>query len=99
MNGKASEPGEIIPRQVVQWFSLKMEQELCENDHKGGWKGISEKFAIEKLTEEFHEVINAIKEREHPDEIISECADLANIAMMIADVINNARDSYKEAQA
>lgn len=85
----------MTPRDTVQWFSVKMENRLRKNDHKGGWDRENGDFLSDKLKEEFEEVqellkklnfdIILIKNKRTRTKLINECADLANIAMMIAD--------------
>lgn len=83
---------DIIPRDAVRWFSHEMEKKLLANDHKGkeGW--LSNRCTFNtlkiKLEEEYLEV-KRILYTHHTKwgsrNIIGECADIANIAMMIAD--------------
>jgi NTP pyrophosphatase (non-canonical NTP hydrolase) len=75
----------------VMAFALEMEKQLRKNDHKGrtGWKDGSPFSTfhnlVSKLSEEYQELHDAVTFR-HPMEYIrAEAADLANIAMMLAD--------------
>lgn len=82
-------------RESVEWFSGKMEQKLKANTHKGGWGESELGWLFVRLKEEVEELHNAINDRVIPtpffgvshteEEIIQECADVANFAMMIAD--------------
>ena len=70
-------------------FSLAMQKELDENKHKGkfSWrKDCSLDYLIKRLYEEADEVVNCIGTDSSLQEVISECADVANFAMMIADI-------------
>jgi phosphoribosyl-ATP pyrophosphohydrolase len=73
--------------QYIRDFTVDMEKKLAENRHKGnreGWINTDYQHLFNKLlaeTEELQEVL-IYKDK---DEIISECADIANFAMMIAD--------------
>jgi NTP pyrophosphatase (non-canonical NTP hydrolase) len=73
------------PRAEVAWFADQMELKLKENDHKVHWSECSLDFLIHRLYQEADELWNAIRDRKPSIEIIRECADVANFAMMIAD--------------
>jgi len=72
------------------WFAEQMEAKLRENEHKGGWENESLSWLYTRMIEEAEEVKEEIKaafEREVDyNKIIREAADVANFAMMIADV-------------
>jgi len=79
-------------RPEVLAFAHLMEQQLRANDHKGGWDEDHPRALLSRLREETDEldaevpvryvdVIGACRER-----IAKEAADVANFAMMIADV-------------
>lgn len=80
-----------VVRPAVQRFALLMERELVENDHKGGWADDTPAELLRRLREEVAEVADRIKRRKAwdrenwPGVVASECADVANFAMMIAD--------------
>lgn len=75
----------------VLGFAVAMQKELDENDHKRGWQGgrgnpgCNYGYFIKRLKQEIGEVERAIKANKPTKTIISECADVANFAMMIAD--------------
>jgi len=71
-------------REEVLWFATEMEVVLQENNHKGGWVNCHVLDLLSKLQEEISELITAIREGESED-VIKECVDIANYAMMIAD--------------
>lgn len=88
-------------RPEVRAFALHMERKLRDNDHKGGWKECDAKALFRRLLEEAEELAHAIDpvaQRCHSGEdrggayadwpavIGAEAADVANFAMMIADV-------------
>lgn len=83
------------PRPVVMRFAEAMERELRENDHKGGWDDESWRQLLPRLKEESNELRDML--RGGPSKwltyanfaecILSEAADIANFAMMIADVV------------
>jgi len=85
-------------RKELQWFAEEMEAKLRENDHKSGWHGNTVRSLFQRLREESDELLvqshplqlDTIAEtlsREDACELIRECADIANFAMMIADNI------------
>ncbi len=76
-------------REEVQWFAEQMEQKLQQNDHKRHWRDLHDDYLIERLYQEAHELWNAIKNGEPPENIIKEAADTSNISMMIADNYSN----------
>lgn len=85
------------PRRIVRHFAGLMEKVLRDNDWKGGWKpgqfGVDSNtidFFREKLWEEYGELAELLQDLNHgepvnPERIAREAADVANIAMMIAD--------------
>lgn len=77
---------EAQEREAVQWFSGQMLQKLRENQHKGDWQSMTVIELYAELYGEFTELMEALKKHE-PEEIVRECADVANYAMFIADKI------------
>jgi len=72
-------------REQVRWFAGEMEDKLKKNDFKGGWDGCEVIYLIERIKSETQELIEAMIIKENEKNIIEECADIANFAMMIAD--------------
>lgn len=70
-------------RKEVKWFANLMEEVLKENDYKSGWKKIANSELVLRLLQEVGELIEALINED--DFIEYESADVANIAMMIAD--------------
>ncbi len=91
--GKPVVPVTIVPnsgaaqylRPEVLAFAHLMEQQLRANDHKPGWKNDRPKPLVDRLREETEELIVAILDH-GPEQIGKEAADVANFALMIADV-------------
>ncbi|WP_398457459.1 hypothetical protein [Sphingomonas albertensis] len=78
-------------RPEVRAFALLMEKQLKANDHKSGWKDDDPKALIGRLIDETHELIDvantpATRPRAALKRMGQEAADVANFAMMIADV-------------
>ena len=66
------------------WFAQQMGEKLDENDHRLGWHayGVTTGYLLRRLSQEIGELRRAIEKR---GDVIHECADVANYAMMIAD--------------
>jgi NTP pyrophosphatase (non-canonical NTP hydrolase) len=71
-------------REAVRWFAQQMETKLREHDDRGGWHQCEQGWLLARLTDEAVELMEAIKKSDH-EAVISEAADVANFAMMIAD--------------
>lgn len=65
----------------VDWFTEKMKMKLFLNKNKPHWDKVSIEYLITRLQEELEELKTAVL----GDELVMECADVANFAMMIAD--------------
>ena len=81
--------GEGEMRKAVKVFADRMEAVLKQNDHKSGWKNCTYNFLLGKLWEETYEVVRCFNSagdfEVNQERLQNECADVANIAMMIAD--------------
>ena len=66
----------------VQWFANEMQRELNANQHKNGWETLSYRWMLNRLRQEIGELERAVEMRK---DVVSEAADVANFAMMIAD--------------
>lgn len=74
-------------RPEVAAFANLMEQQLRANDHKPGWKGDEPDALFRRLVEESSELEDAIYHTVDGEAFVGkEAADVANFAMMIADV-------------
>ena len=78
-------------RPEVQAFAEAMERRLRENEHKGGWKRERPAWLFKRLREEEFELWTAWADRRFSldvpvTRIVDEAADVANFALMIADV-------------
>lgn len=86
-------------RKEIEWFASEMEKKLKENDYKGGWKKCHIWWLVNKLKDEVKELEDTIEKAfeekdeltEISEDVISECADIANYSMMIADNISALR--------
>lgn len=99
-----------MQRTEVLKFAEAMEVELKENDYKGGWKNCELSFLVEKLAEETEELIEVSERlkglecnqfitkeelKGQRERILSEAADVGNIAMMIADICGALQETEK----
>lgn len=86
-------------RHEVEWFAGHMDRKLLENAHKNlpdgtpAWKLEKPMDLLAKMTEEMLELAVKLQEWDGVNEerrrrIIGESADVANFAMMIADVVH-----------
>ena len=90
-------------RREVVWFAEEMEMRLKANDYKGGWKDCSPMWLLNRLKEEVRELEDELKSqygfichccghkqeprKNEAQDIIREASDVANYAMMIADIV------------
>lgn len=84
-------------RPEVLAFAWAMESKLKAHDAakgKQGWKRIKVLDLLDMLKLEIEE-LEAIS---RPDKVLNECADIANFAMMIADVAGNLMGEGKKAK-
>ncbi len=75
----------IKPRESILNFADWMESKLRKNDYKGGWSECDGITLLAQLGEEFDELESAIMSNKPRHEIVEECADIANFAMMISE--------------
>ena len=73
------------PRPEVRRFARVMERKLRKNDHKRHWSKCDEEYLLRSLRNEMEELFDACEGGESDRAVESECADVANFAMMIAD--------------
>ena len=89
-------PDEIKPRMVVVWFAQEMEKALRAHDKTRGFAGWTNDHPVDLLNhllEEVKELKETISPSEDfkeavpdPVQTIDEAVDVANMAMMIADI-------------
>ncbi len=91
---EADSTASFVLRPEVAAFAMLMEEKLLLNDHRPGWKNDAVGALVARLYEEVRELVCAARDprdrdpadRRDPAEIGREAADVANFAMMIADV-------------
>lgn len=86
--------------ETLHAFTGVMITKLRENRHKGGWKDEDPQALLGRLHNEVSELqraleeyltaasINHIEKDVYAEQVQRECADVANFAMFIADVVN-----------
>lgn len=75
----------VTPRPILLWFAEQMEFALRRNDHKGGWHEDEPQSLVDRIREEIEEMEAEACEYERPSGAIAEAANVANMAMMVAD--------------
>lgn len=80
-------------REPVKRFAEDMEAKLKDNDQKGGWEDCNLYWLVSRINEETRELARAINLHRDlgasKENIIKEAADVANFAMMVADIARN----------
>lgn len=66
------------------WFNRIVLDVLKDNDHKSGYRECNYLYLLNSLKDEVSEIEDALINQEDPADIVRECADVANFAMMIA---------------
>jgi biopolymer transport protein ExbB/TolQ len=78
----------------VELFASDMRRKLRKNSHKKSWQDpeVSVWYLFDRLEEEVEELHKALGKGLPATETIDECADVGNMAMMIADKVRNVPD-------
>ena len=84
-------------RPVLEWFAGKMEAKLRDNDWKGGWHQDDVSRLLPLLKGEMQELEVSLSTRNPApaEEVAREAVDVANFAMMIADVVMGYTDQME----
>ena len=85
-------PDKIKLRPEVQWFAERMEVKLRSNDWKGGWRKMTPTEILARIREETDELEDGL--RGGAVNVMLEAVDVANFAMMLADVVWAAEAGY-----
>lgn len=80
-------------RSEVKWFAEHMESKLKENEHKTGWTDCTVDFLSSQIRKNLNELDSMFQELPSnysvfSTNVIRQCSDIANYAMMIADISN-----------
>lgn len=78
-------------RSEVKWFAEHMESKLQENEHKTGWADCTVDFLSSQIRKNLNELDSMFQELPSnysvfSANVIRQCSDMANYAMMIADI-------------
>ena len=78
-------------RSEVKWFAEHMESKLQENEHKTGWTDCTVDFLSSQIRKNLNELDSMFQELPSnysvfSANVIRQCSDMANYAMMIADI-------------
>ncbi|SDY43510.1 hypothetical protein [Bacillus sp. 166amftsu] len=80
-------------RKEVKWFAEHMESRLQENNHKTGWEDCTVDFLSSQINRNLNELNGLFEELPANYSVLSaniirQCSDISNYAMMIADISN-----------
>lgn len=77
----------VTARAEVSRFAERMETKLRANDHKQHWSTCDLGYLLRELDKEVNELHGALAAGTDVEAVANEAADVANIAMMIADKV------------
>lgn len=78
-------------------FTAECQRKLDLNAYKGTWKDENPWWLLDRIEEEIEELAAELsKLRRNVESIRSECCDIANFALMVADVAGGLEATYKE---
>lgn len=87
-------------RVELEWFSSEMRKKLIANSHKQNWLDCEYRYLVGRMCDEASELLEALFAAQHEgigeqgfENVIEECADVANFVMMIADKARNKHTS------
>lgn len=83
----STEPSPREMDALVASFAETMRETMRDNAYKGGWRSNSFTDLISMLREEVDELEKSVTDRESADIVTAEAADVANVALMIADKV------------
>lgn len=72
-----------IVKKTNKWFNSVMLGKMASNVHKGDWRKVTTEYLTNRLEEEIKE----FKEAKKPASRVLELADVANVAMLLADKV------------
>ncbi len=81
---------------VVDGLRIEMIRKMRANAHKAHWSTVSQSDLFNRLLDEVIEMWDSLYDGTH-DDVISECADVANFAAMIADNERRFADEHSAA--
>jgi NTP pyrophosphatase (non-canonical NTP hydrolase) len=70
---------------LIYSFANEMQKELERNRSKRGWEDLTPRQCLNRIKQEFNELKSEVlKKNPDIDDVVSECADLANFAAFLA---------------
>ena len=78
-------PDRVKLRPEVQWFAERMEVKVRSNDWKGCWQNMTPTEILARIREDTDELEDVL--RGGAVNVMLEAVDVANFAMMLADVV------------
>lgn len=84
-------------KECLDYFQIRMRKKLEKHSNKGGWKNSTLSNLYNGMMRETEELARALYyEKKDFEHIIDECADVANMAMMIADNVKTMQDMFQK---
>lgn len=77
----------------VPYFAAEMQMKIDQNSCKTGWWRMSAGDCLRRAKQEMGELTRAIQKNKTREEVVGECADVANFVMFLA---HNYRQKVKE---
>lgn len=74
----------ILLSPLIYTFANEMQRQLDLNRQKKGWEDLTPRQCINRIRQEFEELKKAVHKKDEIDEVVSECADIANFAAFLA---------------
>jgi len=78
---------EMVERLMAQFIPLMRSKMVVRSKKLDGYAGKSSLYFLKRIHEELWELNEAMIQGQSAEEIVLECADIANICMMMADKI------------
>ena len=84
--GDGRGPGDdALYEQTTEAFRQVMMRKLHKHAHKGPWRTMSVSYLLGRAREEMVELSDALRDGATREAVAEECADVANLLMMLAD--------------
>ncbi len=68
----------------IPYFAVEMQKKLDKNSTKSGWWTMTPGQCLRRAKQEMGELTRAMQKNKSADEIVGECADVANFVMFLA---------------
>ncbi len=77
----------------VPYFAAEMQKKIDENSAKSGWWRMTAGQCLRRAKQEMGELTRAMQKKKSYEEVVGECADVANFVMFLA---HNYKQELKE---